>query len=329
MGLISNNIISPLDLDKLNRKRKSFEIDEPVKKVQKIDRKRKSNEVEEGNQVPNIKKKKIEENRVDTLQAYNPADPHFLMNSGNKENVAGVENTQVTIRRGEDEYVVEKNDEETEKMKEVADLISQLSVREELDALIEKYKQKLEGYNDTQDFDRMAMEAQVLMMLYMRRDGANAQDLEQLAEKNVIVFQHEIKKQQDSSIQKGFAIASGTIIIVGSIAGAAGAFIGANNITNVALRQIAGTGKELGKLGSSVSGVGQGVQGLGGFWSNKATTEVTFLQTNQQLSNQKMSQNSEEKRRSLQAIITAINTIKEILRNRNQTVLVFAKGNQY
>lgn len=300
--------------------------------------KKRAREIEDKENVSPNKRKAYY--HIDTLQKYDEAqvnnDPHLAV----KEVEQKEKDYVLKVKDGMNEYTVhEKSLEEQSDLQGAADIIAKIEAKEELEELIAKYKRKLENFKDGGDFDRMAMDAHILIMLYVRRDGGNSQDLEEIAQLHVIILRDKIKQEHQSWSQFAYALVSGSLMIAGSVVGISGVFGAASKVNSLVksfnnLQSFFKVGeiskaKDLIQVGTFIGQTGQGVQSIGSYSNGKSQGILAVYTTDQQIAQQKQNQNRDEKRRSDQAVLTAINTIKEILRNRNQTVLVFARGNSY
>lgn len=229
----------------------------------------------------------------------------------------------IKMSKGGHEYIIEeKSPEKVIEMKEIAQAISSIPAREELDAIMDVYRESLqkgiEGDN-IRDFDRLSQDAQIYIMITMRKDGANAQQLEEFAELNIIVLRDQINKEQRDWKKATLAIVGGSVIVVASIVGAAASWQAINAVTK--------TAAGIAKTAQFASSAGQGVKSFESCFESKTQATVTFLNSSKDIAQSKKGQNSDQKRRADQSMEAARRAAEQILQNRHQTVLVFVRNN--
>lgn len=237
----------------------------------------------------------------------------------------------VKISRGGKDYILEESTPvRKQEMKQIARTINEIApenlddngknkitqaARETLDDIMEEYRQSLQKAiesDEDYDFDKLSRDAQIFIMLAMRKDGANAQMLEDFAEVTVLVFRDQIYNEQRDWKKTALAIGAGSIMVVASIVGASATFQGAKAISGIASFAIQG---------------GQGVKGFESVFDSKIQATVSHHNASKDMAQSKKGQNSDQKRRADQALEAARRAAEQILQNRHQTVLVFVRNN--
>ncbi len=218
-------------------------------------------------------------------------------------------------KRGEVEHSIEdKSPDEKEEMREVARFVS-VTVREELDALMEIMKNKLAECienNTVGDYDRMSQDAQIFIMITMRKDGVNSQSLLEFADVNVVKLRDQISEEQKNTRKLVWACISAGVMIAGSLSTIGGVYKGSKDIV---------------KYGQAILGIGQALHVGETFNEAMGGSRVTYLNVTKEITMQKGNENSSQSRRSDEAQRAASQIVAKMRESLHQ--LFFSINRNY
>lgn len=190
---------------------------------------------------------------------------------------------------------------------------------------IEKFNAKVEEQvarmkaGEEIDFDALAQDCHILMMLNLGRDRADEKKMEELALTTITIRRDQILNTHNTRGQLAVSFATGSLQIISGIGGVC-AYGAANFGVQLATAQAAA--KSFSHLGK----VGNGFQGLGTYFQEQNSGQREYFQVNLQILQNKEGQNRNDSQASQSKLEQEMQEARKVREAVNQLLLALFRN---
>lgn len=239
-----------------------------------------------------------------------------------------IPNKSYKVKHKGEEYVVAKQPESyKQEMRNNAAIISNISdtknltAKEQIEDLISKYNKKIESYSEKGneiDFDEMTRDVHILIMLNLRKDGALAKDLQDVAEINVQVLQSKSRELSNSNVKYYLGGGCGIVMIVASGIGVGAA---CGKIATATMNS-----KQIMQAANMVIQGANGAKAVENVHDTRNEGEKNWVATSMRVDQEKEGQHRDDGKQALNNTQGVAQKITQHRQNQYQTMLAFVRS---